>query len=1302
VPTGATSVSITGTTLGVSSQTNVTVTATYNGGSAQGSLTVVPLSLIGFSLNPQGVTGGSSVTGTVWLSDIAPSGGVNISLSSASTLVQVPPTVNVPAGSATTNFSITTSAVTSVTNVTVTAVYSGVSDNVTLALVPPTPFLASLIFSPSTVNSGSSTTGTVTLTSPALLGGAGISLTSSFYAVANVPNAVIVQSGATSATFTVPTAAIGFISPVTVTATYNGTTQNSLLTVVPPGTPLAPSSLTLSPWSVTGGHSSTATVLLTSPAPTGGAALTLTSDNVAVQVPPVVTVPAGLNSATFSATTSSVTNVATATIKATYNGLSESSLLTVEPAGTKPIGNPVPFLSAPLAPESQNPGGSGLTLTLAGSGFVSGAQAWWNKTALPTTFKSSEQLQVSVPPADIQENGSAIVTVTNPGAVKAASNGLAEHLTYSIATPFFGSSSISDTGGLPSVVATADLNGDGVADLVVGGADSNALAVFLGRGDGTFGPELLLPGAASSIVVGDFNGDGIPDIATAAGGLNSTVVQIFLGNGDGTFTSAPGVVLGTGIFGSTSLATADLNGDGYLDLVVTVNYLTQVYVLLGNGDGTFAGPTSFGSVNQPCCLAVADFNNDGKLDIAVSDFDNQSVAILFGNGNGTFQSQTEYPAGGYPYGISAADFNGDGHPDVAVATAGFCCGGSGGVSVLLNTGHGAFASPVPYGAGLRYYSVSTDDVNGDGKLDLLVTDGQEGQLYLGNGDGTFATNPIPIPAGPEPFSATIVDLNNDGAPDLVVPNQISGTGNVTILLQSIAPVLQATPLSLSFTATQGQGAPSPQNVAITNAGGGAETWSATASQSWVSLGNNTGAAPSTLNVSVNPAGLTPGNYPATIAITAPGASNSPQAITVTLVVNPAALVVESLAFRPPTIIGAGTTTGTATLSSSAPVGGATIALSTNNSAVQVPPSVTVPVGLLSANFTATAAAVTSQTIVAVTATYNGVSTTATLTLNPNTIPLNVSPTSLSYGNQGISSTSASKKVTITNNTGAVVTISSMAINGTDPTDFAQSATTCGNSLAVKGSCTISIAFTPTALGARSAALILVDSAANSPQTVALSGTGVLQVSLSPVTLAFGSEADGSVTAAKTVTLANNTTAALSISSAATTGANASEFSVSANACGVSVASHSSCKISVTFAPVTPGAKTASLTIRDSANNSPQSVSLSGTGIAPVSITPASVTFAAQKVGTTSAGKNVTIKNNLKTTLTFSGITVTGTDAGDFSQSATTCGGTLGAGLSCTVSITFTPAAKGSRTADLSISDSAITSPQTLVLSGTGK
>jgi trimeric autotransporter adhesin len=1299
VPTGSTSVSVTGTTFAISSQTNVTVTANYNGGSAQGSLTVVPLSLIGFSLTPLEITGGSSVTGTVWLSDIAPSGGVNVSLSSASSLVQVPSTANVAAGSSSATFTATTSGVSSVTNVIVTASYNGVSYNLTLTLVPPLPYLASLTFAPATVDSGSATIGTVTLTSPAPLGGAAMSLTGSFYAVANVPNGVTVQSGAMSATFTVTTSPIGFISTVTVKATYNGTTQSALITVVPPGTPLAPSSLTLNPSVVTGGFSSTATILLTGPAPTGGAVLTLSSDNAGVQVPPVLTVPAGLNSAVFTATTSSVSDTATATIKATYGGLAESSLLTVEPSGTPPNGNPVPFLAPPLAPASQNPGGAGLTLTVNGSGFVPGVQASWNGTAVSTTYVSASQMQVSIPSGSTQTNGSGVVTVTNPGPVNPASNALVEYLTYPTSVPSFNTASLTST-DQPANVVVGDLNRDGKPDLIVGNYFTG-LSVFLGNGDGTFGAELLLQASSPAAVIGDFNGDGKPDIVTTAG----SSVRLYLGNGDGTFTSTADTPFASGYVGNTSLAVGDFNGDGKLDVAVTGNDLTQAYILLGNGDGTFGAPASVGSVNQPFGVAVTDFNGDGKLDLALADTGSSNVAILLGNGDGTFQPQIEYPTNGYPYSLAVADFNNDQRPDIAVSNYGPVGGTGGGVSVLINNGNGTFAAPVNYSPGGEFYFLTAGDVNGDNKLDLVVSSlypNQATLLFLGNGDGTFSSAPITLASGTASDFNTVADLNGDGAPDVVIPNYVGGSGNISILLQSVLPVLQVTPSSLSFTATQGAGSPSPLSVAIANSGGGTETWTATTSQPWVVLGQTSGTAPSTVSVSVNPAGLNPGTYTATITVTATGASNSPQVVTVTLAVNAATVVVSSLTFSPNSLTGAGTATGTVTLSGSAPVGGASVSLSSNNSVVQVPATVTVPFGLVSSTFTATASSVTTQTIVTVTATYSGVSTTATLTLNPNTTPLTVSPTALSYGNQGISSTSAAKKVTLTNNTGAIVTISSMLISGTNSADFAQSATTCGTTLGLNASCTVSITFTPAAPGARSATLTITDSAVNSPQTVALSGTGVLQVTLSTASFAFGNQADGTTSTAKTVTVTNNTSAALTISSTTITGTNASEFEVSSNTCGSNIGGHSSCKVSVKFAPVTPGAKTASLTIVDSANNSPQSVSLTGTGIVPVSVTPSSLTFAAQKVGTKSPAKVVTIKNNLPTALTMSGNTFTGANAADFAQSSTTCGTTLAAGKSCTANITFTPTAKGSRVAVLNVKDSATTSPQTVSLSGTGK
>ncbi len=176
---------------------------------------------------------------------------------------------------------------------------------------------------------------------------------------------------------------------------------------------------------------------------------------------------------------------------------------------------------------------------------------------------------------------------------------------------------------------------------------------------------------------------------------------------------------------------------------------------------------------------------------------------------------------------------------------------------------------------------------------------------------------------------------------------------------------------------------------------------------------------------------------------------------------------------------------------------------------------------------------------------------------------------------------------------------------------------------------------------------------------------------------------------------------MNFSSIAISGTNAGDFSRTTT-CVATLAVGKSCTVSVKFTAGLIGAESANLVITDNASNSPQVVSLSGTGGPQVTVTPASEKFLATTVGTTSTAKIVKLKNNLKTTLTISGVTFTGTNPGDFAESATTCGGSLAALSSCTISVTFTPTATGARSAVLSISDSAIGSPQTVPLSGTGK
>ena len=317
-------------------------------------------------------------------------------------------------------------------------------------------------------------------------------------------------------------------------------------------------------------------------------------------------------------------------------------------------------------------------------------------------------------------------------------------------------------------------------------------------------------------------------------------------------------------------------------------------------------------------------------------------------------------------------------------------------------------------------------------------------------------------------------------------------------------------------------------------------------------------------------------------------------------------------------------------------------------------------------------------------------------------PVSVAPSTLGFGNQGLGSPTAAKKVTVTNNSSSIVTFSGTGITGANAADFSQSGTTCGPTLAAHTNCDISIQFTPSAAGARTATLTIADDAGNSPQTATLTGTGVQPVTVAPATLGVGSQGLGSSTTAKAVTVSNNTNNTVTFSSISITGANAADFTQSATTCGGTLAALASCTISIQFAPTATGARTATLTLADDASNSPQTVPLTGTGVQPVTVAPATLGFGGQGVGTTSAAKTVTISNNTNSTVTFTSISIGGTNATDFAQSATTCGGRLSAQASCTVNIQFTPAATGSRRASLTVTDDASNSPQSANLTGTGQ
>jgi DNA-binding beta-propeller fold protein YncE len=312
----------------------------------------------------------------------------------------------------------------------------------------------------------------------------------------------------------------------------------------------------------------------------------------------------------------------------------------------------------------------------------------------------------------------------------------------------------------------------------------------------------------------------------------------------------------------------------------------------------------------------------------------------------------------------------------------------------------------------------------------------------------------------------------------------------------------------------------------------------------------------------------------------------------------------------------------------------------------------------------------------------------------------LSPSSLSFGSQLVDTTSSEQTVKLANNSGGPLVIASITATG----DYL-ALSNCPTTLNPGSSCTIGVSFTPSVFGPDNGTLTVTDDNLGTNgtlQTVSLIGTGaaVTTLSLSPTSLSFGAQPFATTSAAKTVTVKNSGKGQLTFSTIAITGTDPGDFAQATNTCTGSIAPGKTCTIGITFAPTATGSRSAKLALTDDAQGSPQTVTLSGMGELQATVSPTSLTFAAETVGTTSAAKIVTLTNNLSTALPIS-ITFTGADSGDFGQTDT-CNGSVPAKSHCTISVTFMAKATGARTAALKVNDSANNSPQTVSLTGTGK
>jgi hypothetical protein len=1036
--------------------------------------------------------------------------------------------------------------------------------------------------------------------------------------------------------------------------------------------------------------------------------------------------------------------------------LAAALLLPSLPVAAIPVVPPVPLIQAVSPASAQTPASGDVTLTLTGSGFSDGnftppstvefdgpngtvtiptmacdsgpdagktcttnsdcASPGVCKTratlcqVIPQTLGVCAELTVTIPQADLV-TGTATIRVLNPFPAAnpqpppVASNPVSFPMAALEAETFFGNASVSAGNG-PQGLAGGDFNGDGIQDLAVVNSSDNSVSILLGHGDGTFAPATGSPIVLGNnlgpvaIAMGDFNNDGLQDLAVANEDENT--ISVLTGNGDGTF--ALGVTrFGTSGLTPVALATIDLDGDGNLDLAV-VNQTNHQPAGCKPGDS-----------NCPC----------GS---------NGSLALLLGDGSGGFSllpasSTSSYTGesslvsvnpmcmGASASSVAVGDVNGDGMPDMVVtsgdAGSATCNQGVGSVAIVLN--HTTFLntcsglclppvspSPASYCAGKTPRGVAVGDFNNDAKLDLAVADfgNSEVAILLGNGDGTFPnapTAPLGFSTGSSgPIGVIVGDFDSDQKPDLAVLH----SGAVAILRGDNTG---------NFTADGGSsvvGALAGFVVADFN-GDGRLDIAATNSPNAVTIMSQNPP------LRFSPDHLGFGDVPQ-------GASSAPQTITITN--NSAASLTLS--------------TGSITIAGQNASSFTRVAAAAN----ECGSSPTLAGGGGQCNIAVVFAPNTVGTVAASVQVNEptGISQSVLLKGNGLAPVLSANPLNVTFGGTLIGTTNpAPVTVTISNIGTAGASITGVTIGGTNAADFLPADACTGSSLtAGSGTCTIGVTFAPafpppSGAGLRSAQITVtytINGVAGSfTLSVGLAGTARAPlVSLSVASLTFSNQQVGTTSLPAPVSLTNLGSWPLTINAVngiVIGGPNAADFSIQSTNCPVSpnmLPDSGACVVNVLFAPVPMnppvGPRSATLTFTDNnnaLNNSTQTVNLTATATAPVaSLSSSTLAFGGVPIGTTSAPASFLLLNAGTAPLALrmvNGIAIGGANAPDFNETdnCPRAPSTLAVNANCTVTVTLKPSAALARSAALTITDNNLDSPtnttftQVVALGGAG-
>jgi subtilisin family serine protease len=787
-----------------------------------------------------------------------------------------------------------------------------------------------------------------------------------------------------------------------------------------------------------------------------------------------------------------------------------------------------------------------------------------------------------------------------------------------------------------SQIVLEDLRGDSQLEAFTIGDDFNGqtaqLYAWSGNGQTLNGFPIVLQGqntnqawltSGARVVVGDIDGDGNKEIVSTEGVSSSTfTLRLFANDGTPRSWLVP-VISGF----SDQIALADLDHNGQLEVLLLCRCGTQemLYVFQPDGSSRTGWPQTLGPAANSY-LAVGDLSRAGREQIVVSNY----TRLYVFNADGTSFSNAWPRVAPDPFGpVVLADINGDGLPEI-LTTADhvlslpgplFSATAADGPSVVTDA---AVQTRIEFPAG------SDAVIQPQARVEIAAQSGG-GLVYLApqllalSKDNTIVRSwNLQGANGNQPFyvaSLTVGDFNHDGTTDIAVVYQtVLGGGPNGSLQEGVATVLTTGSPFNSSVNDWPMMFQNPRNSAVLK------------------------RVPGIAALSVAPASLAFGTD--AIGVT------SSQSVTVT---NTSMSAVANFSIQINDL-------------SPPPLPGQDF-LEQDNCGTTIAAGASCVVNIL---FNPVQSGLRTGTMILSGSNLAGPPPTVSLSGTGAILQITASSTSFNFSTQLLNTTSAPQLLTLTNTGTLAATFSGFQMSG----DFAQT-NTCGTSLAAGTSCSVSVTFTPLVQGPENGSLLISGNFAN-PISVSLQGVGTAPVAtLSASSLTFAPQIIGTASAAQTITLTNTGSATLSISSLSLSGTGASDFSQTSN-CGSSLTASASCTINVIFTPVVRGAITASLSLGSNSIPPPPAVSLSGTGQSlQGSVEPLSLSFGSQVLGTTSATQSVTLSNSSDATLSITGITT----SGDFAQT-NNCASSLPAGSSCTIAVTFTPTAGGTRNGSL--------------------